>query len=165
MTSRCDSSSAVPAGVGDERPAPGPRRSPTFRLRRRHLRYFAPITALVVGLSGGAFAALETDVVESFGQGVWWSLSLVTTVGFVGPSPVTAAGKVLAAVLMVFGFALLSLTTAAIASLFVREDEEPAERRDAEFEREVLAELRALRAGLDQLERERREAPPFSSSS
>jgi len=35
---------------------------------------------------------------------------------------------------MVSGFALLALTTAAIASLFVREDETPVERREAAFE-------------------------------
>lgn len=48
---------------------------------------------------------------------------------------------------MLFGFALLSLTTAALASLFVREDETPAEQRDAAFESHALRELRALASG------------------
>jgi len=31
---------------------------------------------------------------------------------------------------MIFGFVLLAMTTAAVASLFVREDEQPHERRE-----------------------------------
>lgn len=121
--------------------------------RVRRLRYLLPFAALVVTLAGGGFAALETHTVGSFGDGVWWALSLVTTVGFVGQTPVTIGGRVLAGALMLFGFALLSLTTAALASLFVREDETPAEQRDAAFESHALCELRALRERLDRIER------------
>lgn len=121
-------------------------------MTRHTLRYLLPGAALVVVLAGGAFAALETDTVASFGAGVWWALSLVTTVGFIGPAPVTAAGKVLAGLLMIFGFALLSLTTAAVASLFVREDESATQARDAAFESQALAELRALNERLERLE-------------
>jgi voltage-gated potassium channel len=122
--------------------------------RRAHrLRYLLPAAALVVTLAGGGFAALETDTAGSFGAGVWWALSLVTTVGFVGQTPVTTGGRLLAAALMLFGFALLSLTTAALASLFVREDETPAEQRDAAFESQVLRELQALHERLDRMER------------
>ncbi len=49
-------------------------------------------------------------------------------VGFVGSEPLTTAGKVIAAVLMVAGFALLATVTATIASIFVREEERPEER-------------------------------------
>lgn len=119
----------------------------------RRLRYLAPATALVVTLAGGGLAALEVDTVTSFGQGVWWALSLVTTVGFVGPAPVTVGGRLLAGALMLFGFGLLSLTAAALASFFVREDETPGEQRDLAFESQALRELRALRERLDRIER------------
>jgi voltage-gated potassium channel len=125
----------------------------------RRLRHLVPAAALVVTLSGGGFAALETNTVGSFGEGVWWALSLVTTVGFVGQTPVTTGGRLLAAGLMLFGFALLSLTAAALASLFVREDETPAEQRDAAFESEVLGELRALHERLDRMEQMRSSDP------
>jgi hypothetical protein len=120
---------------------------------RRRLRWLLPAAVLVTLLSGGAVAALETDTVGSLGEGIWWALSLITTVGFVGATPVTTAGRVLAGVLMVLGFALLSLLTASMASLFVREDEAPAEQREAHFESLVLAELRALSERLERLER------------
>jgi hypothetical protein len=122
-------------------------------MSRHLLRYLLPAAALVVVLSGGGFAALETDTAGSFGEGVWWALSLVTTVGFVGQTPTTEAGRILAGLLMVFGFALLSVTTAAAASIFVRHDEVPGQRRDAAFESEALAELRALNERLDRIER------------
>ncbi len=121
--------------------------------RAPRLRYLLPVAVLVVVLAGGGFAALETDTVSSFGGGVWWAVSLVTTVGFAGSAPVTAAGRVLAGALMVFGFGLLSLTAAALASFFVHEDESSAEERDEAFEAEALRELRALHERLDRLER------------
>ena len=52
----------------------------------------------------------------------------------------------LAGVVMVFGFVLLALTTAAVASLFVREDEDSEEARLRVFEQNALAELRSCTA-------------------
>ena len=52
---------------------------------------------------------METDTVASFWQGPWWSLSLITTVGFLGQPPHSAGGAVLSVVLMVVGFLLLAL--------------------------------------------------------
>jgi Na+(H+)/acetate symporter ActP len=120
---------------------------------RASLRWALPGAGLLVLLAGGGFAAVETDTVMSYWEGVWWALSLMTTVGFVGGSPETAAGQVLSAVLMVVGFLLLAVTTAAVASLFVSEDEAPQDARDREFEREALDELRALNSRLERLER------------
>jgi voltage-gated potassium channel len=61
-------------------------------------------------------------------------------------------GKVLSGVIMVLGFVLLALTTAVIASLFVREAEEPEELREQAFEQSALAELRQLNARLELIE-------------
>ncbi len=129
---------------------------------RRSLRYLIPGAAFAVLLGGGAFAALETDTVESFWEGAWWALSLMTTVGFVGAIPQTAAGKLASAGLMVFGFVLLAMTTAAIASLFVKEDEVSDTHREQTFEHEVLEELRELRAQVDQLRAEMHPEPRAS---
>jgi voltage-gated potassium channel len=126
---------------------PRPRRF----VSRHSLRYLLPGAAVIVVIGGGAFAALETDTVESFWEGAWWALSLMTTVGFVGGTPHTAAGRVVSAVLMVLGFGLLAMTTAAIASLFVREDEEAEAQREGVFEHELLEELREVRAQLDEI--------------
>lgn len=122
-------------------------------LKRRWLRFAAPIAALTVLLGGGGLAAIETQTVGGYGDGVMWALSLMSTVGFVGGLPHTAAGKLIAAALMLSGFGLLAMTTAAISSLFVREDEAPQDRRERVFEAELLRELRALHERLDELEK------------
>lgn len=101
---------------------------------------------------------------ESYWGGVWWALSLMTTVGFANGTPHTVEGKLLSALLMVFGFVLLAMTTAAVASLFVREDEEPEERRERGFEEAVMAELDGLNRRLDGIEdRQRAEKIPGRS--
>lgn len=67
----------------------------------------------------GAGAAFETETVGSYGRGLWWAVSLMTTVGFIGAPPRTTAGAVVSVILMLIGFLLLSLLSAALASLFV----------------------------------------------
>ena len=121
-------------------------------MSRRWLRYLLPGALLVTVLAGGGFAALETGSVGSYWEGLWWALSLVTTIGFAGDAPSTAAGKAVSGVLMLLGFVVLAVTTAAVASLFVRDDERPEEARERAFERDVLAELRKTNARLEALE-------------
>ncbi len=100
-------------------------------------------TALLVG--AGAAAAFESDTVDSYWEGLWWALGLMTTVGFVeGAPPSTLGGAITSAVLMLAGFLLLSLLSAGLASLFVREDEAPAEAREQALDRQVLERLAAL---------------------
>jgi hypothetical protein len=128
------------------------RGSRRFPLHRRWLRFMLPAAAVLLVLAGGGFTALESDTVESFWQGLWWALSLMTTVGFVGGEPGTTAGRIISSVLMLTGFALFAMTTAAIASLFVREDEEPEERAMRAFEERALLELHDLHERLDRIE-------------
>ncbi len=107
---------------------------------------------VVVVVSGGAVAAIETDTVEGFWRGLWWSISLVTTVGFVGSPPRTGAGAALSVVLMLVGFVLLAMVSAGLASLFVRHDEQPREAAEREVDRAMLAALAALEARLASIE-------------
>ena len=112
-----------------------------------------PLAAVAVLLGGGGLAAVETDTVHGYGEGLLWALSLMTTVGFVGGVPHSVPGKLIAAGLMLCGFGLLALTTATISSLFVKEDIVPEEEREQGIEIEILQELRALHARLDDLEK------------
>jgi voltage-gated potassium channel len=90
--------------------------------------------------------------VGSFSEGVWWAVSLMSTVGFAGDTPQTVGGRVVSGFLMVFGFATLSLVTASLASLLVAEEEEPELEAVRVSEREVLAELQRVRSRLESLE-------------
>jgi voltage-gated potassium channel len=122
------------------------------RIRRR---WVPPVllTGLAAGAVGaGAAAAFESDSVGSYWEGLWWSLSLMTTVGFVDGPPTTPQGAATSAVLMVVGFLMLSMVSATLASLFVREDEAPFEQRELSQADEVLAALAGISRRLDALE-------------
>jgi hypothetical protein len=107
----------------------------------------------IVVVAAGAAAAFETDTVPSYWRGLFWAISLITTVGFVGAPPRTDQGTILAVALMVVGFVLLSMVSAYLAAMFVREDEGPHEAAEESTERAVLASLLRLEARVASLER------------
>jgi hypothetical protein len=115
-------------------------------------------------LGAGAVASLETGTVHSFWKGLWWSISLMTTVGFIGQPPQTVAGVLVSVALMVCGFVLLALVSAALASLFVREEAEPSEAAERAVDREILEELRVLNARVRALEQRLTDGVPGSRS-
>ena len=112
------------------------------------------ITGSVVFMivAAGAAAASESHTVTSFWRGLWWSISLITTVGFLGEPPRTAVGAVLSVILMVMGFLLMALVSASLASLFVRQEEAPHEAREESVDAEVVILLRSIDQRLKALE-------------
>ena len=129
---------------------------------RRRLPLAIPLAFAVVLIGGGALAAIETDTVSSYGEGVWWAVSLTSTVGFAGDTPQTVGGRVVSGFLMLFGFATLSLVTASLASLLVAEEEEPELEQVRVSERDVLDELQRVRNRLESLESKIARRPPGS---
>lgn len=78
-------------------------------LRASRFTYVGGLTGIVVVVTAGAMRLLERGApgahIKSFGDALWWSAALVTTVGS-DLEPVTPAGKLLAVLLMVFGVAV-----------------------------------------------------------
>jgi hypothetical protein len=107
----------------------------------------------IVVVAAGAAAAFETDTVSSYWRGLFWAISLITTVGFVGEPPRTDQGTILAVALMVVGFVLLSMVSAYLAAMFVREDEGPHEAAEESTEQAILATLLRLESRVATLER------------
>jgi voltage-gated potassium channel len=77
----------------------------------------------------GYIAAIQITIVErfspsgnikSFGDGLWWAFTTITTVGYGDRYPTTTEGRVLAVCLMVLGISLLGVVSATIAAWFVR---------------------------------------------
>ncbi len=119
-------------------------------------RWVGPVligSVAIVVVAAGAAAAFETDTVTTYWRGLFWAISLITTVGFVGEPPRTDQGIVLAVALMVVGFVLLSMVSAYLAAMFVREDEGPHEAAEESTEQAILASLMRLEARLASLER------------
>lgn len=120
------------------------------------VRYAAILAALTAVGGGYAYSAIEhaQDPPPSVWDGVWWAVSTMTTVGYGDESPVTTPGRIVAIALMLIGIGFVAILTGAIAERFLTQIEEVAEEAEevAATEVELLAELRAIRARLDQLE-------------
>ncbi len=145
---------------------------------RRVVRRRAVAYPLGAALMASAAIALAMPLIErgaanasivTFGDGLWWGATTVTTVGYGDAVPVTPFGRGLALALMLVGITSFGIVTASVAAYLVEEREgteqarlletlEAIERRLAALE-ETLAAPRAdegppLPVELDQLDRE-----------
>ncbi len=59
--------------------------------------------------------------IHSYPSALWWAIVTVTTVGYGDRYPVSAGGRIVAAVLMLVGIGLIGVLTATVASVFVKE--------------------------------------------
>ncbi|MEU5696050.1 ion channel [Actinosynnema sp. NPDC020468] len=129
------------------------------KVRQRVGVYVAGVTALV-GLSA-SLAVLDAErhhpgaTITTFGDAAWWTLTTISTVGYGDRYPVTWEGRLVAALLMIGGIALLGVITGTIASWLV-ERLSGVEGSVAEAEQATLAELRLVRAELAELRAELR---------
>ncbi|WP_277680033.1 potassium channel family protein [Gracilibacillus dipsosauri] len=62
--------------------------------------------------------------INSYQDAVWWSIVTSTTVGYGDISPVTALGRIIAILLMLFGIGLIGMVTGSIATYFIKNDDE-----------------------------------------
>ncbi|NUT48848.1 MAG: potassium channel family protein [Saccharothrix sp.] len=131
------------------------------RFRQRVGVYAAGVTVLV-GLCA-SLAVLDAErhhpdaSITTFGDAVWWTLTTITTVGYGDRYPVTWEGRLVAALLMIGGIALLAVITGTIASWLV-ERLSGVEESVSEAEQATTAELRLVRAELAELREELRAA-------
>jgi voltage-gated potassium channel len=95
---------------------------------RKGFRGFLGIAALIVIVGGYLVFAVERthseSTIDSAGEGLWWAITTMTTVGYGDYAPITLEGRAVAVVLMLVGIAVLSVVTANIAAYFVESDEE-----------------------------------------
>jgi voltage-gated potassium channel len=66
----------------------------------------------------GAFGIMYAEGM-SFGDGIWWAFVTATTVGYGDLSPSTTFGRLIAAILMIFGIGLIGSITSTITSYFL----------------------------------------------
>jgi voltage-gated potassium channel len=111
-------------------------------------------TVIVVLAAAVAIRVLDRAEFHSFGVSVWWGVQTVTTVGYGDVTPKDGWGRLVAAIVMLWGIALIAILTATITSTFVARA--AAEHADADLERSEAAEERRfdeLTARLDRIER------------
>jgi voltage-gated potassium channel len=118
------------------------------------------IVALVLAVLGGGslFAGLEHIKV---GTGIYWAVTTVTTVGYGDVTPTTAAGRVLAMIVMSVGIVSLGFLTAAASERWMANARKQADAKADTEESIVLDELRQISARLTAIE-QRLESTPKS---
>jgi voltage-gated potassium channel Kch len=90
---------------------------------RSYLGYVLVLVVAMLLLGAGGFYLEEfgrNPNVDSFGDGLWWAIVTMTTVGYGDITPVTPGGRLFGAVLMITGISALGLFTATIAAYMVR---------------------------------------------
>ena len=85
----------------------------------RRLRTILGALIFFVLLFGYIFYLTE-DNVKSFGDGIWWALVTVTTVGYGDITPATTLGRFVASALMFLGLGLIATVTAIVSAKFVQ---------------------------------------------
>ena len=129
-------------------------------LTRGGLVYMLLSSALILGLCGVGFWWLEPRA-ETLGDGLWLAFTTAATVGYGDIVPSTPASKIFSVFVVMLGFGVLSLVTAAIATRWIETEERIIEReilRDMHRQMDALhQEIVALRRDLLQA----RGAEPF----
>ncbi len=102
-------------------------------LTHNGLHFVVLTVAVLVFVCAGLVTFAERHAkganIHDFGQGLWWAIVTVTTVGYGDRYPVTPFGQGVAVFLMLVGIGLLGALTATIASYFVQEKTKTTEER------------------------------------
>ena len=85
----------------------------------RRLRTILAALIFFVFLFGYLFYVSEPDV-RNLGDGIWWALVTITTVGYGDITPVTTLGRVVASSLMLLGLGLIATITAIVSAKFIQ---------------------------------------------
>ena len=83
--------------------------------------------------------------IETFGDGIWWALVTITTVGYGDIAPLTTLGRLIAGTLMFVGLGLIATVTAIVSAKFV------ANYVDHHTNDDVLEKLEELEAEIEKL--------------
>ena len=122
---------------------------------RRAARIIASVTLSITIISGVLMHFTDEKTYPNIGDGMWWAIQTVTTVGYGDLVPRSAAGRLLASFVMLVGIGFLTVVTASITSEFI----ESARRRLQGTESDTLsakldqigARLEVIEAGLKDL--------------
>jgi voltage-gated potassium channel len=106
-------------------PAPGERplvvRFLTDLTLLRAIGGIVTVAAVFTLAAAALMLVVERKTYGNFGDACWWAVQTVTTVGYGDNPPVTPAGRVIGAVVMLFGIALIPAITSLVTAVFVNQ--------------------------------------------
>ena len=98
-------------------------------------------TAVVTVGAGVLISLIDSDEYPNVGIGLWWAIQTVTTVGYGDVAPKDVVGRVVAALVMLYGIAFIAIVTAVITSTFVARasrDYDTAHREEEQSDLELM---------------------------
>jgi voltage-gated potassium channel len=87
---------------------------------------------------------------DSIGEGIWWAIVTLATVGYGDVVPTTPWGRVIGSVVIVCGVTFLAFLTATVTSMFVSNEQRRDEARLTEVFDSRHEELRSMLTRLDE---------------
>ena len=87
--------------------------------------FVAYISAIQITI---AERTVDGSNIKNFGDGLWWAITTVTTVGYGDRYPTTTEGRLIAIALMIMGISLMGVITASVAAWFVKMGQEDSQR-------------------------------------
>ncbi len=126
-------------------------------LNRRGFSYVAALTLLVTFSGAAGMYAFENeapDGIQSYGEALWWTAMLMTTMGS-QYWPQTLEGRVLCVALALYAFAVFGYVTATLATFFIGRDAESTDAglAGAQGIAALQADIAALRSEIQALAR------------
>jgi voltage-gated potassium channel len=127
---------------------------------RRVFPYLVGVTLLLGVVAGFVVTIVDRDEFPTFGDGLWWAIVTLGTVGYGDLVPSNTPGRIVGSTVIVVGVTFIAFLTAVVTSSFVAADHERAaetekRRREVSDEdtrqllRDVLERLAAIEARLD----------------
>lgn len=109
----------------------GYRQFQTDRPLRYATRMIVILTIPVVLLGALVMRLFDRNEYDTFGEALWFTLQTVTTVGYGDTTPTSAAGKVVASVVMLTATGFLTIVTARVTTRFIQAERIRIERSNA----------------------------------
>ena len=132
---------------GSPQPTPPPHPRAWKLIERKPLtagraaRIIGLATVAVTLIGGVLIRFADHKNFSDIGQGLWWAVQTVTTVGYGDLVPTNTLGRLVASVVMITGIGFLTVITATITSTFIEQSRQRMDGNGAE----------ALAAKLDQI--------------
>ena len=111
----------------------------------RRLRTILGVLIICIISFGYVFYLAEPQI-KTFGDGIWWALVTITTVGYGDITPLTTLGRFVAGTLMFVGLGLIATVTAIVSAKFI------ANYVDHHTNDDVLEKLEELESEIEKIE-------------
>jgi voltage-gated potassium channel len=97
---------------------------------RRAFQYLALATAALAVLIGFLMTLIDRRDFPTWGDGLWWAVQTLSTVGYGDVVPHSAWGRLLGSVVIIMGVTFLAFLTASVTSMLITAERERRQQRD-----------------------------------